>query len=113
MKKVDGLDVVFKKLVDGTHGNYIYKQQIGCAFSSFPTKFSLIFDIINNFENLYSIGFIEKEIRAAMTYYNFFGDGEFVTDKFQLFDEVEDCRRPFGDLEVALSASWRRCMRLF
>ena len=84
----------------------IYKQQIGRALSASSTKNPVIFDIVNNFESLYSIGMIEQEMRAAITYYNYFGDGEIVTDKFQIFDEVEDCRRLFGELEEALSASW-------
>ena len=101
---VDGVSGVI--LLRPTVSPIIYKQQIGRALSASSTKNPVIFDIVNNFEGLYSIGMIEQEIRAAITYYNYFGDGEIVTDKFQIFDEVEDCRRLFGELEEALSASW-------
>ena len=101
---VDGVSGVI--LLRPTVSPIIYKQQIGRALSASSTKNPVIFDIVNNFESLYSIGMIEQEMRAAITYYNYFGDGEIVTDKFQIFDEVEDCRRLFGELEEALSASW-------
>ena len=32
--------------------------------------------IINNFENLYSIGSIEKEMREAVEYFNYNGESE-------------------------------------
>ena len=101
---VDGVSGVI--LLRPTVSPIIYKQQIGRALSASSTNNPVIFDIVNNFESLYSIGMIEQEMRAAITYYNYFGDGEVVTDKFQIFDEVEDCRRLFGELEEALSASW-------
>ena len=101
---VDGVSGVI--LLRPTVSPIIYKQQIGRALSASSTKNPIIFDIVNNFESLYSIGMIEQEMRAAITYYNYFGDGKIVTDKFQIFDEVEDCRRLFGELEEALSASW-------
>ena len=101
---VDGVSGVI--LLRPTVSPIIYKQQIGRALSASSTKNPVIFDIVNNFESLYSIGMIEQEMRAAITYYNYFGDGEVVTDKFRIFDEVEDCRRLFGELEGALNASW-------
>ena len=99
-------DVAGVILLRPTVSPIIYKQQIGRALSASSTKNPVIFDIVNNFESLYSIGMIEQEMRAAITYYNYFGDGEIVTDKFRIFDEVEDCHRLFGELEEVLSASW-------
>lgn len=84
----------------------VYKQQIGRALSAGKTNHPVIFDIVNNFESLYSIGTVEEELRAAITYYRFFGDGETVTERFQIIDEVRDCRTLFEQLEGTLTASW-------
>ena len=100
-------DVAGVILLRPTVSPIIYKQQIGRALSASSTKNPVIFDIVNNFESLYSIGSIEEEMRAAVTYYNYFGDGsEVVTDRFSIFDEVKDCRKLFNMLEESLSASW-------
>ena len=110
-------DVAGVILLRPTVSPIIYKQQIGRALSASSTKNPVIFDIVNNFESLYSIGSIEEEMRAAITYYNYFGDGnEIVTENFRIFDEVEDCRKLFNELEEALSASWDKmyaCARAY
>lgn len=85
----------------------IYKQQIGRALSASKRKSPIIFDVVNNFENLYSIGAIEQEMRAAITYYRFLDDGkEIVTDHFNIIDEVRNCRELFDSMNDALTASW-------
>ena len=85
----------------------VYKQQIGRALTAGSSKEPVIFDIVNNFENLYSLGSIEEEMRAAITYYNYIGEGdEIITERFQLVDELMDCRKLFKQLEGVLSASW-------
>ncbi len=85
----------------------IYKQQIGRALSASKKKEPIIFDIVNNIENLYSIGTVEEEMRAAVTYYRYFGQGEqIVNERFSVYDEVRDCKRLFEELEGTLSASW-------
>ena len=48
----------------------IYKQQIGRALTAGKRKHPVIFDIVLNIENLYSIGAIEEEMQIAMTYYD-------------------------------------------
>ena len=102
---VDDIDGVI--LFRPTVSPIIYKQQIGRALSSGKSHTSVIFDIVNNFENLYSIGSIEEEMRAAITYYNYFGDGEqIVADRFKVIDEVRDCRTLFNQLEETLTNSW-------
>jgi len=69
----------------------IYKQQIGRALCASKKKEPIIFDIVNNFENLYSIGAIEQEMQAAITYYRFLGeDKEVVTERFKIIDEVRN-----------------------
>ena len=85
----------------------IYKQQIGRALSASKTKDPIIFDVVNNIENLYSIGTIEQEMQAAITYYRFYGDGkEIVNERFRLIDEVRDARELFEKLNDTLVASW-------
>lgn len=102
---VDDIDGVI--LFRPTVSPIIYKQQIGRALSAGKTNTPVIFDIVNNFESLYSIGSIEEEMRAAITYYNYFGDGEkIVAERFHVIDEVRDCRRLFNELEETLTDSW-------
>ena len=85
----------------------IYKQQIGRALSASKTKDPIIFDVVNNIENLYSIGVVEQEIQAAVSYYRFYGDGkEIVNERFKLIDELRDARELFERLNDTLVASW-------
>lgn len=85
----------------------IYKQQIGRALAVGKNKTPIIFDIVNNFENLYSIGTLQEEMRAAVTYYNYSGESEnVVTENFEIFDEVRECKEIFDELEDTLTASW-------
>ena len=102
---VDDIDGVI--LFRPTISPIIYKQQIGRALSAGKSHTPIIFDIVNNFESLYSIGSIEEEMRAAITYYNYFGDGEkIVADRFRVIDEVRDYRQLFNQLEETLTNSW-------
>ncbi len=85
----------------------IYKQQIGRALSASKSTNAVIFDIVNNIENLYSIDTIKEEMQAAITYYRYTGDSRvIVNDHFEVLDEVRDCRKLFDELEGVLSASW-------
>ena len=85
----------------------IYKQQIGRALSASKSKSPVIFDIVNNIENLYSIDAIEEEMKVAIQYYRSHdGEGFIVNDTFELIDKVTDCKVLFNELEGTLSASW-------
>lgn len=85
----------------------IYKQQIGRALSASKKKQAVIFDIVLNIENLYSIGAIEDEMQIATTYYRDLGEGErIVNERFSVIDEVRDCRILFDKLNDTLTASW-------
>ena len=102
---VDDIDGVI--LFRPTVSPIVYKQQIGRALAAGKANMPVIFDIVNNFESLYSIGSIEEEMRAAITYYNYFGDGEkIVVERFKVIDEVRDCRKLFNELEETLTNSW-------
>ncbi len=85
----------------------IYKQQIGRALSASKKTDAVIFDIVLNIENLYSIGTIEEEMKAATSYYHFLGrEEEIVNEHFEVADEVRDCIALFEKLEETLTASW-------
>ena len=85
----------------------VFKQQIGRALSASKNTVPVIFDIVNNIENLYSIDSVKEEIHAAITYYRYTGDNSLVVNEtFEVTDEVADCRRLFEELEGTLSAGW-------
>lgn len=85
----------------------IYKQQIGRALSASKKSDAVIFDIVMNIENLYSIGAIEEEMQIATTYYRSLGENEaIINERFQVIDELRDCRVLFDKLENTLVASW-------
>ena len=85
----------------------IYKQQIGRALSASKSKNPVIFDIVNNIENLYSIDTIQEEMQVAIQYYRSHGgEGFVINDNFELIDKVADCKALFDELEGTLSASW-------
>lgn len=85
----------------------IYKQQIGRALSANKKTDAVIFDIVLNIENLYSIGAIEEEMEAATTYYRFLGEKQkIVNERFTVIDEVRDCKALFDKLNDTLTASW-------
>ena len=85
----------------------IYKQQIGRALSASKSRKPVIFDIVNNIENLYSIDALEEEMQVAIQYYRSLGgEGLVVNETFELIDKVADCKSLFDELEGTLSASW-------
>lgn len=85
----------------------IYKQQIGRALAAGKRGSAVIFDVVLNIENLYSIGAVEEEMQIAMTYYRALGeDGAIVNEQFQVVDEVRDCVALFEKLNDTLTASW-------
>ena len=102
---VDDIDGVI--LLRPTVSPIIYKQQIGRALAAGSKKTPVIFDIVLNFENLYSISDIKDEMSEAIQYCISTGEEyEIVNDTFTLIDEVRECRSLFNELERTLSASW-------
>ena len=100
-------DVCGVILLRPTVSPIIYKQQIGRALSASKKNNAVIFDIVLNIENLYSIGAIEEEMQIATTYYRSLGLGEeIVNEHFQVIDEVRDCIALFDKLNDTLTASW-------
>ncbi|MCD8119143.1 MAG: Helicase associated domain protein, partial [Lachnospiraceae bacterium] len=85
----------------------VYKQQIGRALSAGKQSSAVIFDIVLNIENLYSIGAIEEEMELATCYYRDLGESSaIVNEHFKIIDEVRDCVALFDQLNAVLSASW-------
>lgn len=100
-------DVCGVILLRPTVSPIIYKQQIGRALSASKKNNVVIFDIVLNIENLYSIGAIEEEMQIATTYYRSLGLGEeIVNEHFQVIDEVRECIALFDKLNDTLTASW-------
>lgn len=104
---IDGV-ILFRPTVSPT----VYKQQIGRALTAGKSGTPVIFDIINNFENLYSMGAVEQEICCAVTYYNSLGESEkIVADKFEIIGIVKDCVEIFEKLNDAFTAGWDEMYR--
>ncbi len=102
IKDIDGVI-----LLRPTISPIIYKQQIGRALAAGGKKTPVIFDIVMNIENLYSIGAIEEELQRAVFFYRAADrEQEIIYERFQVIDEVKDCRILFRQLNETLGASW-------
>lgn len=102
---IDGVSGVI--LLRPTVSPIIYKQQIGRALSADKKSTPVIFDIVLNIENLYSIGALEDETVAAVDYYRSTGENKLiVNENFKIFGEIQDCVKLFNALQNTLSASW-------
>lgn len=85
----------------------VYKQQIGRALSASKKTNAVIFDIVLNIENIYSIDSIKEEMQVATSYYRSLGEADqIIYEKFKVIDEVRNCRELFEKLNDALTATW-------
>lgn len=85
----------------------VYKQQIGRALSASKKTNAVIFDIVLNIENIYSIDSIKEEMQVATSYYRSLGEADQIfNEKFKIIDEVRNCRELFEKLNDALTATW-------
>lgn len=85
----------------------VYKQQIGRALSASKKTNAVIFDIVLNIENIYSIDSIKEEMQVATSYYHSLGEADqIINEKFKIIDEVRNCRELFEKLNDALTATW-------
>lgn len=90
----------------------IYKQQIGRALSAMKEGTPVIFDIVNNFENLYTISALAGDVPQVPTFRaNDFPDGPETVNPFRIIDEVRECRELFARLEDTLGLSWQMMYR--
>ena len=85
----------------------IYKQQIGRALTVGDNTTPLILDVVNNFEGLCSIAGLQGEMQEAVYRLNANGEGnKIVTERFEVVEQVYDCRVLFEQLQASLSSSW-------
>lgn len=99
---VDGV-ILFRPTVSPV----IYKQQIGRALSAGSSKTPVIFDVVNNIENLCSIGAVEREFEeAVLRTGSSEGEQRDLRQRFQIIDEVRDCRQLFEQLNDTLTYTW-------
>ena len=85
----------------------IYKQQIGRALTAGDSTTPLILDVVNNFEGLSSISGLQNEMQAAVHRLDANGEGDkIVTERFEVIEQVHDCRVLFEQLQASLSSSW-------
>ena len=85
----------------------IYKQQIGRALTAGENSTPLILDVVNNFEGLCSIAGLQGEMQEAVYRLNANGEGDkIVTERFEVIEQVHDCRVLFERLQASLSSSW-------
>ena len=85
----------------------IYKQQIGRALTAGNTEAPLILDVVNNFEGLTSISGLQSEMQEAVHRLYVNGEGDkIVTERFEVIEQVHDCRVLFEQLQASLSSGW-------
>lgn len=85
----------------------IYKQQIGRALTAGENSTPLILDVVNNFEGLCSIAGLQGEMQEAVHRLYANGEGDkIVTERFEVVEQVHDCRVLFKQLQASLSSSW-------
>lgn len=85
----------------------IYKQQIGRALSASRQTRPVIFDVVNNIENLYSIDAVKEEMGAALRFMRASGSERgIVHETFEVTGELKDCLRLFKAMEGTLTVSW-------
>lgn len=85
----------------------VYKQQIGRALTAGDTAAPLILDVVNNFEGLTSISGLQSEMQKAVHRLYANGEGDkIVTERFEVIEQVHDCRVLFEQLQASLSSSW-------
>jgi len=105
---VDGVDGVI--LLRPTISPIVYKQQIGRALASDAEERPIIFDMVNNFDSLYSIRELEQEFIQMKE--SIAASGEYVTyEDFKIIDELQDSRALFAELIKNLESSWEMCFR--
>ncbi len=102
VKDVDGVI-----LLRPTVSPILYLQQIGRALAAGKKSRPVIFDIVDNFESLYTIDSIRLEVKEAFLMRNS-GQGEAsrFQESFQIIDKLCGCREIFGKLKKNLLAGW-------
>lgn len=85
----------------------VYKQQIGRTLTAGDNTAPLILDVVNNFEGLTSISGLQSEMQEAVHRLYANGEGDkIVTERFEVVEQVHDCRVLFERLQASLASSW-------
>ena len=85
----------------------LYLQQIGRCLSTGKEKDPVIFDVVNNFDSLYTIDSLKKEIEESFSLINCTrAERQKYMDHFHITEEIRNCRTLFEQLKKNLSASW-------
>ena len=102
---VDDIDGVI--LLRPTVSPTVYLQQIGRCLSAGAKRTPVIFDLVDNFGSLYSIDCLKGEIEQAFALMSCTkAEREGFKERFQIYDEVKECRRLFEQLQSQLSHDW-------
>lgn len=104
---VEGIDGVI--LLRPTVSPILYLQQIGRALNTGKGEefHPVIFDIVNNFDSLYSIDALQKEFEENIRLIPCTETGRSkYHDAFRIIDELRDVRTLFGTLTNSLNVSW-------
>lgn len=102
---VDDVDGVI--LLRPTVSPIIYLQQIGRSLKTGKNRQPVIFDIVNNFDNLCSIDSLQKEIEEAFSVIPYTGEKRgLFGERFRIYDELRDCRNIFQQINRNLCTSW-------
>ena len=85
----------------------IYMQQIGRALSAGSDEMPVIFDLVNNFDSLYCVDCLRKEIQEAFVMFpESYSRNEHFSDRFRIIDETKDSRKLFQKLQDNLNSAW-------
>lgn len=104
---VEDIDGVI--LLRPTVSPILYLQQIGRCLSSGADKGKkpIIFDIVNNFESIYSIDTVKAEMEEAFKIVDCSAyEKQQFMDSFHISEEVKECRRLFEAITKNLSVTW-------
>ena len=104
---VENIDGVI--LLRPTVSPILYLQQIGRALNTGKEaeKQPVIFDIVNNFDSLYTVDALKAEFENELSLIPCTKEEKTkFQDRFRIVDELRDCRKLFAQLNHNLSASW-------
>lgn len=104
---VEDIDGVI--LLRPTISPILYLQQIGRALNTGKglRKKPVIFDVVNNFDSLYTVDTLREEMEDALFRFPCSKEERaHFQDCFHIVDELKDCRSLFAQLSANLSASW-------
>ena len=94
-------------LIRPTTSPAAFRRQIRFALSASEAKTPLIFDIVGNIENLFSIESLKEEMLGAMMYYRSHDKNDLIiNDTFEIIDKLTEFKKLFEQLEKTLTAAW-------